>query len=202
MRYLAVLLFMASAWGAQAILKRDTKGRKPILTLSVCVVLASSLIAQLLFPQLLVHFRRDATRIFAGDWWRIATALLFQDGWLLGGLSNIATLFWIGSTVEQVRSRWNWLLIGFSGALLAECVALRWQPSGAGNSVFTCSLAGSLLFMPPYSEVSPASWIPKIAAVGFACFLVINRDLHGVAGIAGIVLGALLKEDEAHKSKP
>jgi hypothetical protein len=69
---------------------------------------------------LLILFRRDATRILAGDWWRIVTALFFQDGGLIGGLTNIATLFWIGNVVEQIRSRNYWLLVAIAGALVAE----------------------------------------------------------------------------------
>jgi hypothetical protein len=198
MKNLAFLLFLVSAWAGAAIHLKNTRRRKPILTMSLCGFLVSSLIAQLLFPQLLRAFRRDATCIFAGEWWRIATALIFQDGWLIGGISNIATLFWIGSAVEQVRSRWNWLVIGFTGALFAECVALWWQPSGAGNSVFTCSLAGSLVSMRPFCGVSLTSWILRFAAMAVACLLVASRDIHGAAGIAGIVLGMLLNEHVPH----
>jgi hypothetical protein len=184
-----LLLFLAFAWGTEAIRLRNIKLRKPTLTLSVCGILLATLTAQLLFPRLLVLFRRDAIRIFAGEWWRIASALIFQDGGLIGGLTNIAALFWIGNAVEQVRSRRDWLLIGFAGALIAECFALRWQPEGAGNSVFTCSLAGSLIFANSFSRASTASRILQVAAILSALFLAAGRDLHGVAGISGTILG-------------
>jgi hypothetical protein len=192
MNHLAVLLFLAFAWGAEAIQLKNTRLRKPILTYSVCGFLLSTLVAQLIFPQLLLLFRRDASRIFAGDWWRIATALIFQDGGLVGGITNIVTLFWIGSVAEQVRSRWAWLFVGFAGALFAECSALWWQPLGAGNSVFTCSLAGSLLPWRPFSGVPALSMVLRVAAILLACSLVISHDLHGTSGVTGIVLGVLL----------
>jgi rhomboid protease GluP len=183
--------FLAFAWGAEAIRLRNTKLRKPLLTLSVCGFLLATLMAQLLFPQLLLFFRRDTTRILAGEWWRIASALMFQDGGLIGGLTNIAALFWIGNVVEQVRSRRNWLLIGFAGALIAECFAFRWQPTGAGNSVFTCSLAGSLISAHGFSKASAWSRVLQVAAVLLALFLAAGQDLHGAAAISGIVLGML-----------
>jgi rhomboid protease GluP len=149
------------------------------------------------FPNLLVLFQRDATRIFAGEWWRMVSALFFQDGGLIGGLTNIAALFWIGAAVEQVRSRRNWLAIGFAGALIAECAALRWQPVGAGNSVFTCSLAGSLITSGRFSQAPTSSKILRAAAVLVAVLLITAHDLHGIAGVAGIVLGRLIHNANA-----
>jgi hypothetical protein len=180
---LALPLFLAFAWGAEAIRLRNAKLRKPLLTLSVCGFLLATLMAQLLFPQLLLLFRRDTTRIFSGEWWRIASALIFQDGGLIGGLTNIAALFWIGNAVEQVRSRRDWLLIGFAGALIAECYAFRWQPTGAGNSVFTCSLAGSLISAHSFSKASASSRALQVAATLSALFLAAGHDLHGAAAI-------------------
>jgi rhomboid protease GluP len=186
------LLFLAFAWVAEAIRLTHAQLRKPILTWCGCGLLLATLISQLAFPQLLALFQRDATRIFAGEWWRVLSALFFQDGGLIGGLTNILTLFWIGSAVEQVRSRWNWLAVGLAGALIAECAALRWQPVGAGNSVFTCSLAGSLITSGRFSRLPNPSKILRVAAILVAFFLVAAHDLHGVAAMAGIVLGWLI----------
>jgi hypothetical protein len=192
------LLFLAFAWVAEAIRLKHAQLRKPVLTWCGCGLLLSTLIAQLVFPQVLALFQRDATRIFAGEWWRMVSALLFQDGGFVGGLTNIVTLFWIGNAVEQVRSRWNWLAIGFVGALIAECAALRWQPVGAGNSVFTCSLAGSLITSGSFSRSPNPSKILRVAALLVACFLVAAHDLHGVAAMAGIVLGRLIDNRAFH----
>jgi hypothetical protein len=149
------MVFLTSTWISEVICPKGGRWRAPILSLTTCGLLLGCLIAQLSFPELLILFRRDATRILAGDRRRIVTALFFQDGGLIGGLTNIATLFWIGNVVEQVQSRKYWLLVAIAGALVAECFALRWQPVGAGNSVATCSLAGSLTLTVPSLTFPP-----------------------------------------------
>ena len=73
------------------------------------------LIAQLRFPQLLILLERNTTRVVDGEWWRIVTALYFQDGWIIGGLTNIVALFFIGNLVEQIRSRRDWILMSIVG---------------------------------------------------------------------------------------
>jgi peptidoglycan biosynthesis protein MviN/MurJ (putative lipid II flippase) len=58
--------------------------------------------------------------------------------------------------------------------------------------VFTCALAGSLISWHRFSRPSTGSRVLQVAAVLSALFLVAGRDLHGVAGISGTVLGMLL----------
>jgi rhomboid protease GluP len=188
------MVFLNAAWIAEAICLKDTRWRTPKLTLAACGLLLGCLIAQLSFPGLLAFFQRDTTRILAGEWWRIVSALFFQDGWLIGGLINIVTLFWIGNVVEQVRSRGYWLLVSIVGTLVAECFALRWQPIGAGNSVATCSLAGSLVMDRPFSRVPTVSKVLRAGAIVIAFFLVAAHDVHGVAGMAGILLNVLIPD--------
>ena len=192
MAIVLTMVFLTVSWIAEAICLKGARWRTPSLTLIACGLLLVCLIAQLSFPGLLVLFERDTTRILAGEWWRMGTALFFQDGGLVGGLTNIVTLFWIGNVVEQVRSRWYWLLISIAGALIAECFALRWQPVGAGNSVATCSLAGSLIMNRPFSRVPTVSKVLRAVAILIVLLLVAAHDVHGVAGMTGILLSVLV----------
>jgi rhomboid protease GluP len=195
------MIFLASVWVAEAICQKDTRRRRPIVTWTACGLLTMCLIAQLRFPQLLILFERNTTRILHGEWWRIVTALFFQDGWIVGGVTNIVSLFFIGKLVEQIRSRQDWLLAAFVGALAGELVALRWQPIGAGNSIATCSLAGFLIGVRPLSQMRAASKIPRIFAIAISLLLAADRDLHGVAGIVGILLGVLRSNHDLTKGR-
>jgi rhomboid protease GluP len=187
------MVFLSSAWVAETICQKDKKRKTPTLTLTVCGLLTICLVAQLRFPHLLILLQRNTAKIVVeGEWWRILTALFLQDGWVIGGLTNIVALFFIGSLVEQVRSRRDWLLISIVGALVTECVALRWQPIGAGNSIATCSLAGSLIALRPLSQTPARSKILRIVAITSCLVLVATGDVHGIAGMVGIFLGLLL----------
>lgn len=195
------MVFLTVSWIAEAICLQGTRWRTPSLTLTACGLLLFCLVAQLACPWLLIVFERDTTRILAGEWWRIGTALFFQDGWLVGGLTNIVTLFCIGNVVEQVRSRWYWLLISIAGALVAECFALRWEPVGAGNSVATCALAGSLIMNRPFSRVPTVSKVLRAGAILIVLLLVAAHDVHGVAGMTGIFLSVLVS-NSSHFYRP
>jgi len=157
-----------------------------------CGILVCCLIAQLLHPELLSVCQRDASRIFAGEYWRIVTALFFQDGWITGGVTNILALFWIGALVEQLQDKRSWLIVSAIGALVAEAFALYWQPVGAGNSIATCSLTGFLIVARPISTVSGRSKLLRLLSAIVLVLLLAARNLHGVAGVTGAVLGALI----------
>jgi rhomboid protease GluP len=163
--------------------------RRPLLTLVFCAVLGVCLIAQLCFPSLLGAFERNAAQVRNGEFWRLATALFFQDGWLLGGLTNILSLFLIGSLLEQVRSRILWIAIYMLGAFVTELLALRWQPVGAGNSIATCALAGSLLPVWKWQAIGVHSKVLRIITLAIALLLLLARDVHGAAFLIGALLG-------------
>lgn len=141
--------------------------------------------AQLIHPALLTLLERDAARIRQGEWWRLATALLVQDGGLAGGISNIAALLLIGSQAEQLLRRRVWLTVFLLGAFTAEIVALTWQPVGAGNSVAVCALAGALAVLPSTSK--PLTFLLRAIVLAATLFLLWRHDIHGVAILAGSV---------------
>jgi hypothetical protein len=58
---------------------------------------------QFFFPAVLDVFERDYSRIAAGDWWRLVTALLVQDGGVGGSLFNLISLALLGRLAEQRR---------------------------------------------------------------------------------------------------
>ena len=63
----------------------------------------------------------------------------------LGTVSNLAFLALLGVLAERlVGPRW-WLVAYFGAGLAGELAGYAWQPTGAGNSVAVCGLAGLLI---------------------------------------------------------
>lgn len=158
----------------------------------MCVVLTVCLVAQLASPRLLALMQRDAVRIDSGEPFRIVTALFFQDGWIAGGVSNIAWLAVMGTALERVVGPRRWLAIYGLAGVTAELVALRWQPVGAGNSVAVFGLAGCLVALAARPRAVPATLLP-IISICAAVFLLVARDVHGAAYAIGMICGIVLR---------
>jgi len=162
-------------------------GRPPWLTLTVMLLVAAGLAAQLVSPGLLPRFERNGPAIADGQSFRLFTALWFQDGGLRGGLYNLAMLLIVGASAEQYWDRRLWLLLYFGVGLAIEELAMWWQPVGAGNSIAVFGLAGSLLAL---------TWERKLAilalrAIGLIAALALawQHDIHGAAAVLGAISG-------------
>lgn len=117
--------------------------RAPVVTAVVFAVTTTTSIAQFYVPGMLEAWQR-APQGLHGEVWRTFTALLVQDGGVVGTLSNLAFLLILGVLAEQVVGRWQWLACYLGAGLVGEIAGYAWQPHGAGNSVAVCGLAGAL----------------------------------------------------------
>jgi rhomboid protease GluP len=138
-------------------------------------------------------FRRDASLIFSGEIWRITTALFVQDGGLMGGIFNIIALLFIGLAIQHYYGKYQWLIIFFLGGILSELVAIYWQPIGAGNSVATFALAGSLL-LSTLGEGNTKTQIISIIGILSGILLFLLKDIHGAALIIGLIIGIFINK--------
>ena len=192
----ASAILLITSWGcalADALVAgRRSFPRRAALTSIMCSITGAFLLAQLAHPQLLPDFERDAQKILQGQWWRVLTALLFQDGGLIGGLTNISGLLLIGRQAEQSLRRRDCVIVYLVGAVFAELVALRWQPIGAGNSIGVCSLAGAMVVLQRSGLRKRANFALKSAVIASAALLIALRDIHGIALIAGGVLAVIV----------
>ncbi len=155
-------------------------------------MLALAFAAQIAAPALVPQFERDAAAIARGEYYRLFTALWFQDGGLVGAAFNLTILLIVGSLAEMLWTRRGWLVLYFGPGLAIETLALRWQPVGAGNSIACFGLAGGLLVK---SGVPERPLLLRAAqAIGLCAGIVLawNRDIHGAALLLGAVLGLLL----------
>ncbi len=163
----------------------------PFLTLACALVIAAVTVVQLAAaPGLLPALMRDAPLVAAQPW-RLMTSLLVQDGGRAGAVFNIAGLLIIGTLAERLLGRLRWAVVAAASVGVAQAVALSWQPAGGGNSILTFGLAGGVCATGLWSRRGPpAALFSALAGVCFTA-LFLQRDIHGVAGIAGAVVAIL-----------
>lgn len=164
----------------------------PVLTLSVAALVAACLVAQLFHPALLLQLRRDAGAIRSGESYRILTSLLVQDGGLIGGIFNLSMMAVVGRVAEKALGRLRWFLLYVGGGVLAELVAMSWQPIGAGNSVAIMSLAGALLTHAVLQAEPLWRRLASAGGLGMVAALCLRGDIHGAAAGIGAVLALLV----------
>lgn len=173
--------------------------KRPWLTFMIFALLAVALAAQMMSPDLLPRFQREARAVADGQVYRLFTALWFQDGWLAGGIFNLTLLIFVGFTAEQIWRRAAWIGLYLGVALAVEYLALSWQPIGAGNSIAVFALAGSLLGA-NRDRKFPILALRAIGALA-AVLLAWQHDIHGAAAVAGLLLGMLLRGTRAARNQ-
>lgn len=192
---LGVGLSSAFVAGVMARRASDRRGfaRIPVLTLACFTVVAAFSLAQFVAsPGLLPLLMRESSRVASGEIWRLGTSLLVQDGGWTGFTFNLVGLLGIGVVAESMLGRSHWAAVAVSSVAAAQIFALRWQPTGAGNSILNFGLAGAicaacLTTWPPKHALAPA-------IVASACFMALltTLNLHGIAGVTGIIVEVAL----------
>lgn len=125
---------------------RSAPSRVPWLTAAVALVTAAGLLVQEPVPGTLTALQRSP----AATWdepWRWVTALLVQDGWLAGGVFNIAALVLAGIAVEERVGRGTWA-VAYVGTGLAGSLGsgpLRARPWSRRLAVIFCVLVAFVL---------------------------------------------------------
>ncbi|WP_093575936.1 rhomboid family intramembrane serine protease [Amycolatopsis rubida] len=170
--------------------------RRPVLTGAVFVVTAVVLVAQLADPSLFDRFKRDATAIDAGEWWRLLTGMFFQDGKLFGGVFNLVALAVVGTFAEWCLGRVSWFVLYFGCGLFGQFLSYVWlSPVGAGNSMCVAGLLGALAVVvwrmrdaePPQGLFLAAMLIMPLAVLD-----TVAHDNHGMPALLGVALGLLI----------
>src|SRR5262245_37613078 len=196
MSAIAIALYLAvpySAFGAGMMTRGDSRVRVagpgmrqaegfPGATITLCCLVAIPSLLQIAFPRLLFALRRDGDLILHhGEWWRVVTPLVVQDGGTAGLIGNLLVLALVGVVAERIWGCWRVLVLFFATGILSEFVALAWQPIGAGHSIGNFGLAAGVLLC---CLLRAAAIPPRVlSALGIASGLglLVMRDIHGAA---------------------
>ena len=134
---------------------RDLRLRFPWLTLLLASVIVATFLLQVFadhsrpkhpFDPVLLAVGMMGQAVFAGQWWRIVTAIFVHVDWY-HLLSNLCFLLLFGAIAESVFQRAGyvvlWFLAGSAGSM-AQLVALSPRYYGFGASGVAFGLVGSL----------------------------------------------------------
>ena len=96
------------------------------------------------------------------------------------------------AVAEQYWDNRQIFILFFVGGILAQFIALAWQPIREGNSVANFNLAASIVIVCLISH--PSRLIQFLAVLPFGVYivLIVLRDIHGPAGIIGAVLALII----------
>jgi len=164
----------------------------PRATLLLFAMIATPTLFQISFPVILSALERDCARFLSGEWWRVITPLFVQDGGVAGSIFNLVSLLLVGAVSERLWGSRRMLVIFFGGGVVGEVVAFAWQPIGAGNSVGNLSLAASVAVTCLARRAGRMTRAIALLALSADAVLVVLKDIHGAAALAGAILGLTL----------
>lgn len=172
----------------------DVRTRPPVprATMVLALVTAAVSTAGNLAPGVLAALGRDRDLLMAGQWWRIITPLLVQDGGWAGMAFNLAVLLIAGTFAETLHGPrttvTGYLLAGVVSEVAAYTVL---QHQGfAGNSVANLGLCGMYLVTmarDSHGVTRALSAVGLMAGAG----LLATGDLHGVGFATGVAAGVV-----------
>lgn len=170
-------------------------GRPPVRftwwALILWLVVAVPSLVQLAEPRLLDLGMRNAAIVQQGEWWRILTANVLQDGGLAGTLSNLSvlavTLLIVGRVLPGPLAV-ALFIVGGTGSMM-----LQLAHPGAGNSMATLALlAGAAVTTARRPVHAPtAIGLSIVVLIGAALTLLGNE--HGPAILLGLLMGAAIR---------
>jgi membrane associated rhomboid family serine protease len=169
-----------------------SKYQWPIATIATLLVTGIFTALQFPFPGVLDTLRRNPQAFASGEWWRIVTSVLVHsDGWPQI-VFNFVAIAVFGVVAERIFGHWRWLLLYLVGGIAGGIAGYTWEPLGAGASVGLFGLVGGLLAWQLLSLAAPRARIAAIVGLAAAVALLVMRDIHGCATLAGACLAALL----------
>ncbi|MEE2061124.1 rhomboid family intramembrane serine protease [Rhodococcus artemisiae] len=165
----------------------------PVAAIALWVLVAVPSVIRLISPSLLDVFRRYPVRTRDGEWWRVLTSALTQDGGVAGTVGNLVMFAIVAIAAVRV---WGWqraVALFAVGQVLWGLFTSFVAPSvGAGVSGATFVMAASLAGLWPVVGARRTLLVASAGTFVAGALLVVLDDAHGVAVLIGMLLGAVL----------
>jgi len=187
-----VVVYVASLRAVYRQLGTSPLRQRPhLVAVLLWLVVAVPSLLQLAWPRIYGVLSRQPTLVEHGEWWRLLTSVLVQDGGVVGTVYNLVTL---ALTVSAATALWRPVraaAVFIAGALVYNLPATYlWRQAGGGNSGATFFLVTSMLgVLLVQDRTRRARTAALVVAASGVVLLVVLRDAHGEAVLTGLTLG-------------
>ena len=191
--YLVVLALFAQI-GIRLLRASGRPRRFPVFALVATIVIGLPSLLQYVWPAITTTLERNPELTLThGQWWRVLTALLAQDGGLAGAIFNLVVVAGVTLLGEWIWGSWLALVLFLVPSIVLNLLAiLFWNASGGGSSFASdgllMSMCGLALVTLPDVLAKILAGITVVIGIALVAFL---NDAHGVAILLGAVLGVL-----------
>ena len=165
----------------------------PWLTLVLVIVIGVPSIAQYLgAPAIGDALRREPQlTLHHGEWWRVLTSLLAQDGGVVAAIFSLVVVAVAITFSTWIQGTWLTLAIFLFCSIVLNLLAIGWGAVGGGTSFASDGTMLSVLAMGLVVTRDRAVMIAAIIAIAGGILLVVLDDAHGVAILLGAAIGAV-----------
>ena len=185
---LAAIVTASVFAGGLVLRQRGKKLRFPWLTVVIALVTLVFSVLGEFDRDILDLLRRDGFGLTQqGEWWRIVSPLVVQDGGWPGLIFNLLTLVVLGTLVESIFGARLLAVAYLAAGLISEVAAytLLQNQGFAGNSVANMGLAGLIgIVAVTGAGAMPARIVGGLSLLAGA-WLVFTGNLHGVGYVGG-----------------
>lgn len=191
---ISIGLTAAAAAGVRFLRAKGRRLALPVLTLTLAGVTTIVSVAGNLNVDVLDALARDRELLLGGQWWRIVTPLLVQDGGWAGTVFNLVALLIVGTLTEALCGRRVLIVTYVAAGVVSEIAAYTLLPGQgfAGNSVAICGLTALCLVR---LVRTPDMLTRALSVLGLVAgaLLIVTANLHGVGFVVGAIVGSFTR---------
>lgn len=165
----------------------------PLVAAILTIAIGVPSLLQFVWPTIYDVLHRDPTlTLHDGQWWRVLTSVMAQDGGLSAAIFNLVVIVLVTVLSEWIWGRWRTVLFFILTSLILNLLAIAWNQPGGGSSFASDGLLMSLCGFGLVSSRRLVIRLCAIVAIVIGIVLVALGDAHGVAMLLGAASGIVL----------
>jgi membrane associated rhomboid family serine protease len=168
---------------------RPVNRRFPIVAVISTLAIGIPSLLQFAIPSIGTALSRRPSLELHGQWWRVLTAIMAQDGGLVGAIFNLLVVAVVVTLGERAWGRWRTVVLFLGPSIVINLLAVAWNAPGGGSSFASDALLLSMCALGVLTLRRPLVLVCASIAGAAGIVLVVANDAHGVAMLLGAALG-------------